>query len=67
MEEEKRQQRADREEEAASGPQKRERNFFMPDGRPFNMNEARIGFRLLDNRQDHWSLFGIIQYKVPLT
>ncbi len=48
MEEEKRQERADT---AADGQGKRVRNLFMADGRPFNMNEGRLGFRLHDDRQ----------------
>jgi hypothetical protein len=52
MAEEKRRERADRDEEAtvaaASG---RQRNYFMADGRPFNINENRLAFRLQDDRQ----------------
>jgi hypothetical protein len=51
MEEEKRQERADPADPAADGQGKRARNLFMADGRPFNMNEGRLGFRLHDDRQ----------------
>jgi hypothetical protein len=51
IEEEKRRQRAQRdEEEEACGVQRSQRKFFMPDGRPFNMNEGRLTFRLQDDR-----------------
>jgi hypothetical protein len=51
MEEEKRQERADTGDQAADGQGKRARNLFMADGRPFNMNEGRLAFRLHDDRQ----------------
>jgi len=47
MEQEKEEQRGDRIDETK---EKKKRNMFMLDGRPYSINEPRLGFTLQDER-----------------
>ena len=45
-----REKEADREESMEKKEEKKERNLFMKDGKPFNINDGKLGFTLDDRR-----------------
>ncbi|XP_064624999.1 dynein axonemal assembly factor 11-like [Lineus longissimus] len=52
-----------REEKDDKGPQKRERKLFTDDGRPLNVNEAKMDFSLTEDEDENTMMLDVPVYK----